>query len=963
MSKKRIKFIFIFVVGFSLGILGLISLNAQTQLHQKECPKLECPQAQTTTVECPKQDCPTGEDSQPDYSTIPLNSPQKNLARLFSSPVQYLEKESQATGQGFSGKATRVFKGKREYSGHRLKFAPSDSAQNTACKRWAVVTTIFEPSEAVRRQVRLEGWCLVVVADESSAKEYNTGWTKGEGNGAVIYLTPEEQKAMNVPFVDALPWNHFGRKNVGYMYAIQHGAEVIWDFDDDNMLKFWMSGAAPPGAPSLDASLPNKENCANDHMEVLLPKGHNWPTYNPYPSLGAPYLPSWPRGLPLDDIKVASSFNTTLEKVIIDCSEIGVLQSLADYQPDVDAIFRFTQPIPFWFKRSQEKRHLLVPSGVMTPYNAQATLHFSSGFFGLLLPIAVNSRVSDIWRSYFTQRLFWDVGLKLGFAARPLVVQDSNGNSSTNDLAGENDLYLKGKQLIKFLGQWKSSSQTIVERTEELWIALYERDYIAEEDVKLVQLWLQFLVDVGYKFPLIKGEQSSVSVPSFPTPSNHTVTKVSGEETFTEEFVQSFCKSAPALKIVTGDRHTGTRIDIPTVLGSVGQSAIVINDKYVSNQHPHAFKLEGISMYDNISPSLDQIIPNMLKSLNEQPKNFNMINEDMIRKNFEFYKNDETVATADAFFCSFPACICEMWLPFNKTIILGPAHRYNVWMCTPGSFDRLNDHLYKLKAMNKLVLGAGSQYDKEYLRHYTGMNPLPLYSSCGVYTNGNPYSPTREEILMIGGRSMDEGAVVKEMSAAVKKFKVVHYRSLYTHYAFSDLVKHRAVIFVTYAVMCYKVCELYALNIPMIVPSIKFYRTIFKGFGGDRVTHGGFYCPKDKEVGKPHPTSLHPYSPNVYAANDQEAESYWLQFADFNHWPHVTYFDNYEQLDEVLSKMDFNDIHDKMVIENNRRLLNLKYSLCTAAHRIDKTREGSTFPKNYNEAIQQIYGVNDIQEE
>ena len=33
-----------------------------------------------------------------------------------------------------------------------------------------------------------------------------------------------------------LPWNHFGRKNIGYLYAILHGATMIWDFDDDNML-------------------------------------------------------------------------------------------------------------------------------------------------------------------------------------------------------------------------------------------------------------------------------------------------------------------------------------------------------------------------------------------------------------------------------------------------------------------------------------------------------------------------------------------------------------------------------------------------------------------------------------------------------------------------------------------------------------------------------------------------------
>jgi hypothetical protein len=32
--------------------------------------------------------------------------------------------------------------------------------------------------------------------------------------------------AAQFPVVKALPWNHFGRKNVGYLYAILHGARV-----------------------------------------------------------------------------------------------------------------------------------------------------------------------------------------------------------------------------------------------------------------------------------------------------------------------------------------------------------------------------------------------------------------------------------------------------------------------------------------------------------------------------------------------------------------------------------------------------------------------------------------------------------------------------------------------------------------------------------------------------------------
>ena len=163
------------------------------------------------------------------------------------------------------------------------------------CEQWAVMATIFEPSEAVHRQVKMKDWCLVVVGDRKSPKEYETNWTPGEGNDAVVYLSPEDQESMQNSFVSNLPWNHFGRKNVGYLYAIMHGAAVIWDFDEENMLKFWIEGAAPAGAPSLNAALPGK---GIEVINVFEPKNHSWPTYNPYPSLGAPTpRAAEPRGL------------------------------------------------------------------------------------------------------------------------------------------------------------------------------------------------------------------------------------------------------------------------------------------------------------------------------------------------------------------------------------------------------------------------------------------------------------------------------------------------------------------------------------------------------------------------------------------------------------------------------------------------------------------------------------------
>ena len=36
------------------------------------------------------------------------------------------------------------------------------------------------------------------------------------------------------------------------MFAIASGAEMIFDFDDDSMIKFWMEGASPDHVLDID---------------------------------------------------------------------------------------------------------------------------------------------------------------------------------------------------------------------------------------------------------------------------------------------------------------------------------------------------------------------------------------------------------------------------------------------------------------------------------------------------------------------------------------------------------------------------------------------------------------------------------------------------------------------------------------------------------------------------------------
>jgi len=68
----------------------------------------------------------------------------------------------------------------------------------------------------------------------------------------IIFLSDEDQIQMSSKFVANLPWHSFARKNVGYLYAIAQGAKIIYDFDDDNILKFFIKDASPDPVLDID---------------------------------------------------------------------------------------------------------------------------------------------------------------------------------------------------------------------------------------------------------------------------------------------------------------------------------------------------------------------------------------------------------------------------------------------------------------------------------------------------------------------------------------------------------------------------------------------------------------------------------------------------------------------------------------------------------------------------------------
>ena len=116
-----------------------------------------------------------------------------------------------------------------------MRDLPRDAPRDAPAARrpWAVVTTIFTVNAAVKLiATNYPSMGLVVVGDR---KTNHSEWEAFSAlNRNVEYLSPERQLSLGFRMVQFVPWNHFGRKSVGYLYAIKQGATDIFDFDESD---------------------------------------------------------------------------------------------------------------------------------------------------------------------------------------------------------------------------------------------------------------------------------------------------------------------------------------------------------------------------------------------------------------------------------------------------------------------------------------------------------------------------------------------------------------------------------------------------------------------------------------------------------------------------------------------------------------------------------------------------------
>jgi len=275
----------------------------------------------------------------------------------------------------------------------------------------------------------------------------------------LTFLSLADQRRLAYALGWVCPLNHYARKNIGYLYALQKGAEIMYDTDDDNL-------------PYNSWNLP-EFHCSRASTSTAL-------FVNIYRYFSDALV--WPRGFPLDEIGRPSRIEP-LEDTSL---SVGVWQGLAACNPDVDSIYRLILNHPVGFK---DKPPFALNRGSYSPLNSQNTFWHRSAFPYLYLPATVNSRFTDILRGYVAQALMWRHDRHLGVTGAT-VYQERNTHDTMEDFAGEIGAYLHVKKVIHILNSLRYSTDSL-QNLEMVYQALAENRIVKPEETNLCRAWIK----------------------------------------------------------------------------------------------------------------------------------------------------------------------------------------------------------------------------------------------------------------------------------------------------------------------------------------------------------------------------------------------------------------------------------------------------------------------------------------
>ncbi len=322
-----------------------------------------------------------------------------------------------------------------------------------------IITSIANDQHPILKQFAREckeqNTSFIVIGDTKSPADFSLN--------DCDFWNIDRQFAMPFKLAKITPTRHYSRKNLGYLLAIKNGSTEIVETDDDNIPKaeFW-----------------NKKN-----REVNSYPFENTGWVNVYKYFTKNVI--WPRGFPLEELQKTQTSLKDLKNTVVNCP---IQQGLADENPDVDAIYRLTYPLPINF---EIKTKLALGKNAWSPFNSQNTYWFKEAFALMYLPSYCSFRMTDIWRSYVAQRISWECGWSILYH-EPTVWQERNDHNLMIDFQDEISGYTNNLSICNELQKLtlKSGQENIYDNLISCYQKLIDIQVIDKEEMVLLRAWI-----------------------------------------------------------------------------------------------------------------------------------------------------------------------------------------------------------------------------------------------------------------------------------------------------------------------------------------------------------------------------------------------------------------------------------------------------------------------------------------
>ena len=327
-------------------------------------------------------------------------------------------------------------------------------------KKAFVITTINKPNPIMKlyaKMCKTQSIDYYIIGDVKSPKNFKLKNSN--------YFNIKAQEKLEFSYAKKCIKNAYVRKNIGYLIAIKNKADVIIESDDDNLpLKDFFK----------DISI---------YKKCILLKNKKWINIFNY-FLKSKKKIIWPRGFPLDEIKVKNNFKGKVKKIYS-----PVQQHLSDKDPDVDAIYRLTH------KENNIKFLKKIPLGIYhktySTFNSQNTRWFKYAFPLLYLPTSCTFRACDIWRGLIALRVLHLNDIPLTYSSATNL-QNRNYHNIFKDFKDEIPFYLKNKMIINLIYSMKlpKGEKNIISAMKLIYAKLVKEKIFPKKELTFLNYWV-----------------------------------------------------------------------------------------------------------------------------------------------------------------------------------------------------------------------------------------------------------------------------------------------------------------------------------------------------------------------------------------------------------------------------------------------------------------------------------------